>query len=1344
MAGIRTVREAVTESVTKAKAVISSALFLAALGLLTLLVSIPSQLRSGELIQGGGFEDGDFHSAWTHGAGSIYGGTNPTWADHDVVLDLPYTGNYSALLGFKYTPQRRNRMGFMYQDVAIPGNISGATLYFKFRQQGYDGLQYDPFRAYVMNTSGSVLETIVTYAFTEWNNQFKDSGWLDDDDTGPVGHDMTGYAGSTVRIYFRQDNLYDNFYETWTLIDDVSMIYRKFVDLAADGVGDDMFGVLGSGDGGYSTNSGEEGESCSYILEVENEGNDSDSYQLSVSLPTGWSAVINYGGTGYSFPWTTPTLPVGSSIEAEVVITIPQGEPVGGYFSILDAVSVAHGNRFDSVKLITNVVPSDHLTDLAIDSNGFGVIDPDGGGGISYRQAPPDTEVTFQIDLVNGGIDIDSFRVWFDATSPLTAVMEEGAITYSGMFTTGAIDAGDSKEYTLRVTIPAGIIGGDCSTMVYAASLSDTLRKDGVEAVSRVEAPRVDMIICGSGNDIIDDTGNGLGGSSTIAGLRGSTIYFPVVIQNEGGVVDSFALDWTSPGIGWKAVIDDGSTDHDFPWTTPAFQPFSEKSYTLAITIRGGASYDTYMSILAAVSQADGTVKESVTAAVTVISGNEVDVVIDGNGDDAYGPLGTGLGGSSVKTASPGDTLYFSLDVQNQGGENLFDCQWTTPSGWEVVIGDSTSIMRGVTAGNYIMEVRIPAECEGGMFDIIFDARKTNKQYLVDSVRGRIFVFPPHIVDALIDGDGDEVFGTPGSGDGGWSGQSTIGGRTVSFTIELQNQGGEGESYVVEWNSFAGWSAELDGSSSPCTTQVVGAGASILLPFQVIIPTSAPEGDYDYILDVTSNIDTTNTESVNAHLHINPPPRVDLVIQGEGALEIAPAGTGEGGRALLFGDGGIMVIASLQVVNRGGFPDSFQVSWSEPAGWPAGSVLLSDGTNDYSSPYITSVIDPDSSLTFTVKVQIPAGCQLRNSLIIDAVGLTRPLEDSVLLEIATGAWVRGRVYDDGNHNGFPDPGEEGWPGVKVMCSQTGGWISFLTGSDGDFVFEVSAGVAREMVEVTPSGMISISPDTVAVSAPSAGDTVMVYFADVGVPAIQPECDLSANAGGCVDIAHTVIAGTSGQATLTTTLPQGWVDVRYRDINGDGRLDGGDTRLTADDLDLDPDVPGSDVVPIIIRVFVPSQIPAGTTGSVSFLLEQTLSGTAIKAQASVSNRVTVLARASGLLKLVKEVDLGQARPGDVLTYTIVFDNPGVEDVWEIEIIDPVSESVELVTGAFGAGQDIEWIRDSTTVYLTADPTDPDEALFYVSERRLRIILSRQDPYILESGREGKIIYRVRIR
>ncbi len=1310
-----------------------------------LLVSIAAAANAGELVANGGFETGSFAGGWVDGAGQIASGaTDPRWADHRVVLDLPRSGAWSALIGFKYAPVRGNRFGYVYQDVAIPANVSSATLFFSFRQQGYDGLGYDPFRMQIRSTSNAVLATVVDYSFGEANHLFKDSGWLDDDGAAPAGYSMAAYAGQTVRLYFYQENSFNNFYETWTYIDDVSLVYRRWVDLAVDGDGDDRFGALGTGEGGYAVRSAFAGDTIVYLLDVENEGPVDDEYLLSAGIPAGWGASVRYGGAVHALPWTTPLVAAGTKITVEVAVSVPTGAALGGYSTIIDAVSTAHANRHDSANLSTNVVPVECLADLVIDANGYGVIDPSGGGGVSYRETAPGAQVTYAVELHNGGERADAFRIHWTAPSPLSAEMVAGGVVRTGAFDTAPIASGGSASFTFRASVPASALGGDYTSVVYAASLTDTLKADGVRAVARVLAPNVDVIICGSGDGIVDPTGAGLGGAISVSGTRGTTIHFPFTIQNEGGVADAFAVSWVPPAGGWTASVVDGATSRPLPWTTPVMAPRSEREYLFAVTVPANAGYDTYVSIFNFVSTAAGWVRESVGASISVSTGNEIDLVIDGAGDNMYGYLGTALGGSSLRTAAPGETIEFAVTVQNEMGENLFDIWWTPPPAWEVRIGDSTSAMRGVPAGSYTMTVVVPADCAGGAFDVVVDGCKTNKRYFVDSVLGRILVAPPRVVDALVDGNGVGVFGEPGTGAGGKSSQSTIAGRTIRFAVELRNLGGETESYRISWNAFPGLIAALAGSASPLSTVPVAPGGSVLLSFEVRVPLSAWLGDYDYVIDVVSTLDSLNNESVLARVHVDPPPRADLVIDGDGAFVSALPGSGGGGSALVFGPPGGTAGAALELWNRGGFPDSFRVSWAPPAGWPAGSIVLSDAGGDHTSPYDVGVIAPGECRTFTVVVSVPSGAALRTPIIIDGVALSRDLEDSATLEVGTGSFVTGIVFNDRDHDGAHDPGEEGWVGVPVILSGPDGTLSAITDGASSFTFEAAAGVPRTLVELQPAGMISLSPDTVALAAAAPGETLRVDFADVRGPVISPSNDLGCVAGGFVDAPHVIVAGTAGQASLSAALPAGWVEAFYRDNDGDGRCGPGDSLLAAADLALDPDIPGRDVVRIVLRVFVPPQAPVGTAATVTVTLRQTLAATTITAEVSTVDRILVLASSSGLLVLEKAVDLAAARPGDVMTYTIVFRNPGLEAVQEIEIIDPLPAAVEIVRDVFGPGNDIEWIRDGVAVYLTADPGDPDEAMYESADERLRVVLSRRTPYLLESGASGAVTYRVRVR
>ncbi len=602
-----------------------------------------------------------------------------------------------------------------------------------------------------------------------------------------------------------------------------------------------------------------------------------------------------------------------------------------------------------------------------------------------------------------------------------------------------------------------------------------------------------------------------------------------------------------------------------------------------------------------------------------------------------------------------------------------------------------------------------------------------------------IFLGAQPVMDLLIDGDGDNIYGAIGTGLGGFSQQNAVAGDTIFFTVTLEHLGG-GLPFEISWNTPAGWEVLLDGMTSPASN--VNPGVFTL---EVRIPSTA-DGTYDLIIDGFKMVGPYSEDSVNGRVVVTPPPPpvVDLVIDGDGAGVTALAGSGGGGSAILFGDPGTLVTSVLQVFNTGGVADSFQISWQEPPGWPAGSVYLSDGVSNFTSTFVTSLIAPDSSLTYTVYVQIPAGADISSDIIIDAVSLLFDTEDSVFLEVITAAFVTGFVFDDIDHDGTLDPGESGWSGVTVTLSDPVTPYTEITGAAGEYMFTVPSGISRDAIEITPGGMVSLSPDTVSTGVMSAGDTVYIDFADVMVSTISPEQIVIGTVGAFVELPHTITAGTEGQATVNVALPAGWTAVWYRDVNGDGTLDPLDTLLTAADLYLDPQVAGQDVVPVIIRVFIPLDAVVGSVVSAVVTLQQTLSGTSIVTAALITDSITVLDSSSGYLVLVKSVDLSEARPGDIITYTIDFSNPGTEGIMDIEVVDAISPLVELILDAYGPGNDIEWTIGGAPVYLTADPGDADEGLYDAGSGTLRVIFSRQAPVTLEAGESGSVVYQARVR
>jgi len=1295
---------------------------------------------AGEVVVNGGFETGDFGPSWVHGAYRKKT-QNPDLGDNVVMPDLPYTGNYSALLGFKYSGQG-NAAAYMYQDVTIPSDVSQATLSFKYRMQGYDGDFYANFTVDIRSTTNSVLENVLTTAFGQYDDKFKDSGWHSDDDVPPVGFDVTAYAGQTIRLYFEQANLNDNNLATWTYVDDVSLTFQRFVDLAVDGDGDDVFGPLGSGQGGLSALSGQEGDTLTYTLTVENEGPVADSYRLTAALPAGWTGYIDAGSGPQGFPFTTPSIPAGAALDYSVSLVVPPSTPLGSYDAIVDAVSLAQGNRYDSATMRANVVDAVYGTDLVVEGNGFGVTGEGGAGGFALATAVWDATQHFDVELFNTGNQPTAYVVDFAPGAGAVATATLSGSVYDAAFTTPVIPDGGSLSFTLDVTIPAPQPGGDYATILSAAAEGDTLRKDTIKAVARLQEPRVDMIVVTSGDGIYDDTFNGLGGSSTIAAELGRTVNFPIIVQNESPLSDSFVLDWTPPSGGWRAVLEVDGVDQAFPFTTQTLAPFTQKTYVLKVEIRNGASYGTYRSLLSAVSQVDNRISESVSASISVSNSSEIDMLIDGDGLGLYGPIGTGLGGLSERTVAAGDTAVFDVTLLNLSGADSLDISWETPAGWEATLDGSASPLLKVAAGTYTLRVVVPPSAAGGTVDIIVDGTKSDKPYLMDSVTGRVNVVPPARVDALIDGVGDGVYGTVGAGDGGSSQQGAPTPAVLNFTVEVQNEGPAADQYTVTWNSIPALGATFDGAATPYVTAPIPAGGSSLFTFSVTVPANATTGTYDYVIDVVSTTTPTSFESIGARVVVFGPPRVDLTIDGNGAGVFGVMGSGQGGTSVRAADPGTSYTAALRVQNVGSFADSFRVQWAPPAGWPAGSVLIGDGAVDHGAPFWTPALAAGQFVDYTVKVQVPAGATGEQTTIINAWSSLPPnLTESVALVTETRAVLRGVVFDDRDHDLAFGPGDAPLSGVTVT-ELTGG-LSVVTGADGSYEFTITGPATVTVAERNPSGFVSLTPDTLGPFVVGAGDTIVADFADVAPLSLTPGGVRVGLAGGFVDFPHVLRAGTPGHVDLAAAADGGALTMLFLDENGNGVFDGADRTLDPADTDLDPAINGG-AVSILVRVFIPAGTPAGTTIRVDVTASQTPAGGGAVLTASAVDAAVVAGDALGLVSLVKSADKVDAQPGEVITYSITFSNAGTDSVQNLSILDPISPWVDLEVDAFGPGLDLEWQRDgSPPTYLTFSAADADECEYSPAERLLRVLFSKNGAFYVAPGETGRLTYRVRV-
>ncbi|MCI0451991.1 MAG: hypothetical protein L0Z51_06300, partial [Candidatus Latescibacteria bacterium] len=857
-------------------------------------------------------------------------------------------------------------------------------------------------------------------------------------------------------------------------------------------------------------------------------------------------------------------------------------------------------------------------------------------------------------------------------------------------------------------------------------------------------APRVDMIVATSGDDIYGATGTGLGGGSSNAGERGTQVQFPIIVQNESALADSFTLTWTAPAAGWTAVIEIGGVDRAFPVVTPTIAAFSQASHTLKVTIPGAAAYGTYRSVMNAASIVDDRITESISASISVATPSEIDMTIDGQGLDVYGPIGTGLGGTSIHTVSPGQTTVFDVVIQNVSGVNNFSVDWSAPAGWTVTFNGSATPIASIAAGTYPLSVTVPSSSLGGTFDVILDGRKVNKPFLMDSVTGRVVVVPPAIVDGVIDGDGDDVFGVLGSGAGGSSLQITPAPWTLNFTIEIQNQGPTADVYTVTWGAIPAWTALLNGLPSPFATGSVPAGGSRVYPFSVTVPANEATGSFQYIIDMVSVNDPTSFESIVARIDVVGPPRPDLTIDGNGFDVFGPLGSGQGGTSTRSAAPGTVYTSLLRVRNAGAFTDSMRVQWDVPSGWPAQSVVIGDTAVTHQTPFYTPLLDPDEYVDYIVTVTVPSGANAAHTTIINSWSSRPPnLSESVTLVTETRGLVRGWVFDDRDHDGTFTAGDVPLGGVLV--SETSQGQAVTTAGDGSFAMPVF-GDSITVVEQNPPGFVSLSPDTVGPFTVTAGDTIDVYFADIGGLTITSGTSQPGPTGAFVAFAHRIVAGTAGHVDLSATATDSSAVLAwYFDANANGLLDGPDRPLVPSDGDLDPDGANAGVLHVLLRVSVPAGATPGSTIVIAVQAQQSVTSTPLVLVATATDVVVVVDGSAGRLTMQKSADRADAAPGDVIEYAVRLFNAGADSLANVVLVDPVSSWVDLEADTFGAGLDLEWRPPvGAPVHFTFDPSDPDECEYDSPTRTLRVVLSKNSTFYLAPGEAGVVVYRVRVR
>jgi len=306
-----------------------------------------------------------------------------------------------------------------------------------------------------------------------------------------------------------------------------------------------------------------------------------------------------------------------------------------------------------------------------------------------------------------------------------------------------------------------------------------------------------------------------------------------------------------------------------------------------------------------------------------------------------------------------------------------------------------------------------------------------------------------------------------------------------------------------------------------------------------------------------------------------------------------------------------------------------------------------------------------------------------------------------------GGKLSGSVFrDDGAGAGTPNDGvqnggEVGLAGVTVELiddAETSVIVGTQTDANGDYTLWVPSSATEGWLKVRETN--PPDHDSVGGAVGNSGGTYTratditrfhyvpgtVYegldFADVPQNTLVPNGAQSAAPGAVVLYPHTFTAGTGGTVSFSTAqvgtpaLP-GWAPVLYHDLNGDGVLDPGEPTLTGT-LTLT----AGEEVHLILKETIPADAPEGAQDVVTITATFTYVNAtpALEATHSVFDLTIVLPVLE--LELAKSVDKAQALPGEVITYTLTYSNPGDRSVGNIVITDATPGYTTYVGATYG--------------------------------------------------------------
>ena len=212
---------------------------------------------------------------------------------------------------------------------------------------------------------------------------------------------------------------------------------------------------------------------------------------------------------------------------------------------------------------------------------------------------------------------------------------------------------------------------------------------------------------------------------------------------------------------------------------------------------------------------------------------------------------------------------------------------------------------------------------------------------------------------------------------------------------------------------------------------------------------------------------------------------------------------------------------------------------------------------------------------------------------------------------------------------------------------------------------------------TTGGSYALATDAVVFTHASGSVYTGVNFGDVPVNRFDTDGQRVVAPGAIALFPHVFQAGSAGQLSVSAqpigTVPAGWSAIVFADPGCNGRLDAGETAITAA-----LPVVADQKVCVVVKVVAPANAPAG--GRAAYAIGASLAYTGNGLLVPLQRQdVASVAGANGLT-LVKSVDRAAALVGDVLVYTIAFVNDGSGAVSALRIRDATPVYTVFVAAA----------------------------------------------------------------